>query len=705
MKILEKIKKIKFKKLDWNAILMAIKNLGHLIVRMGAFFFLLFVFIFRKISGWLEKLPGVGAFWRLFQEKTKKISQPIGKKLAVLIDKIDLSLNREKTRRSFLIQLAYSNLMFKKSRTLMTILGMSIGIGAIVFLLSLGYGIERLVINQVATLEEMKIIDVSAGENTSLRLNRQIYDKIKEYKEVKEIIPIISVVGKLTYNKATTDIIVYSVPKKYFDFSRFKLIQGNYFTESGGVEQSQINPPDLEGKVAGVASKVEEGEYLAKIVEEPVSFNILPGEKVKVFAECRISSEMLGYTVRTPGGYQGSYLYGGSFYSEKPGPVIFDKKRNMYLGRWLKGYFPLHYLDINDNLVQDLGDGGRQVWKEGCIPERDLEIEAPLKLGKVLGEATESASLSEEATPSGSSAIAFETVSMATSSASGIEIVTIQATDSAKSKTQIIEFKSPVSGEAVVSSGLLNLLGISKDKARETEFDLSFVLVKNLMPEIEGKANTTEIAYKIIGVIEDDNSSYLYIPFTDLYNQSISNFSQIKVVLGKKEDVPKIRKEIETIGFKTSSVMDTVSQIESLFATIRLVLSLLGFVALAVASLGMFNTLTVSLLERIREIGGMKVMGVVAQEIEDLFLAEAMIMGIAGGFGGLVIGFLGGKLVSLIFSLIAFAKQGVFLNLTYIPPSLLAFIVLLSFSVGIITGIYPAQRAKRISALNALRYE
>lgn len=101
MKILEKIKKIKFKKPDWNAILMAIKNLGHLIVRMGAFFFLLFVFIFLKISGWLEKLPGVGGVWRFFQEKTKKFSQPIGKKLVALVDKIDFSSATQKNKKKF----------------------------------------------------------------------------------------------------------------------------------------------------------------------------------------------------------------------------------------------------------------------------------------------------------------------------------------------------------------------------------------------------------------------------------------------------------------------------------------------------------------------------------------------------------------------------------------------------------------------------
>jgi len=130
------------------------------------------------------------------------------------------------------------------------------------------------------------------------------------------------------------------------------------------------------------------------------------------------------------------------------------------------------------------------------------------------------------------------------------------------------------------------------------------------------------------------SSSYLYIPFSDLYKLAISNISQLKVVLNEKNNLSKVKKEIETMGFKTLSVVDTIKQIETIFANVRLVLALLGFVALLVAVLGMFDTLTVPLLERTREIGGMKVMGLVSYEIEDLFLAEAMIMGLSGGFGG-----------------------------------------------------------------------
>ena len=155
----------------------------------------------------------------------------------------------------------------------------------------------------------------------------------------------------------------------------------------------------------------------------------------------------------------------------------------------------------------------------------------------------------------------------------------------------------------------------------------------------------------------------------------------------------------------TTSTVDTVAQIESLFANLRIVLGLLGMVALGVASLGMFNTLTVSLLERTREIGGMKTMGMVSEEVQDLFLAEAMIMGLSGGLGGLILGYLIGNGLSFLVSTIAIVKGQGYLELTYVPPQFVLFIIVSSFIVGLVTGLYPAQRAKKISALNALRYE
>ena len=203
------------------------------------------------------------------------------------------------------------------------------------------------------------------------------------------------------------------------------------------------------------------------------------------------------------------------------------------------------------------------------------------------------------------------------------------------------------------------------------------------MPEVDGKAFAREQEYTVSGVIDDASNQYIYVPFADMQKLGLKNFSQMKVVIGESADIAKVRKQIETFGFKTTSTVDTVKQIESLFNSLRIVLVLIGMVALGVAALGMFNTLTVSLLERTREIGGMKTMGMVSSEVEDLFLAEAMIMGLSGGVGGIVLGFVAGKTLSFVVSMIALTQGQGYLELAYIPSFLIFFILLFSFVVGV----------------------
>jgi ABC-type antimicrobial peptide transport system permease subunit len=681
------------------------------------FFILLFIFLYQKFSNFMLRIPLIG---KLLNQIFKKSGRVIGLPIEKLVYKLNVCHHDIKTRRMFLINLAYKNLMLKKTRTFVTIFGMAVGIAVIVFLISLGYGIEKLIINQVATLEETKIIDVAAGENTSVRLDQKVYQKIKSLKNVKDTIPLVSVVGKLVYNKASTDVIVYSTPKNYFDIGRQRLIKGKYYSDNTNFDGKKISVSKENGEVAGIYKQLNNKlQYLSPVDGSTVSFNILPQEQLGVWENCDIKSSFLGYAVRLEKGYQGQQYYGSSFYPfSENGMVGIDKKTNQFLGIWIKSKFPLFQISIvgdKEVLTPIIDDNGQQKWSQGCVPFNKIVIEQKINLGgEVLGEATSSGSLSVASDSSqlvsfqekqATEAASFlDDLTVVASSEGGVEIVSLQATASATTKKQVIELKEP-SGEAVVSLGLLNLLNIPLDKALKTDFDLSLVVVKNLIPDIEGKATTAPVKYKIIGVIDDTSSAYLYIPFSDLYKLALRNLSQLKVLLTNKNDMSLVRKEIETMGFKTSSVVDTIKQIESFFANVRLVLAAIGLVALVVAALGMFNTLTVSLLERTREIGGMKVMGVVSHEIEDLFLAEAMIMGLAGGFGGLILGFLVGKVFSILVSIIAFATQRQFLDLTYIPFSFIIFIILLSFFVGVVTGLYPAQRAKKISALNALRYE
>lgn len=173
----------------------------------------------------------------------------------------------------------------------------------------------------------------------------------------------------------------------------------------------------------------------------------------------------------------------------------------------------------------------------------------------------------------------------------------------------------------------------------------------------------------------------------------ISNYSQVKIVIDNKDNLEIVRRQVATLGFTSSSVADTASQINSLFSTVRMALALLGTIALIVAALGMFNTLTVSLLERTREVGLMKAMGMKSEEVKELFLTESMIMGFFGG------------IIGILLSVLAITKGAGFIDVSYIPLPFIIFIILTSFIVGLLTGIYPARRATKISALNALRYE
>ncbi|MCA9390606.1 FtsX-like permease family protein, partial [candidate division WWE3 bacterium] len=259
--------------------------------------------------------------------------------------------------------------------------------------------------------------------------------------------------------------------------------------------------------------------------------------------------------------------------------------------------------------------------------------------------------------------------------------------------------------KAVVNRSFLRVLGIAEAEAVGKNFETTFVVVGSLLDNPEQKVETYPSQYEIVGVTSEDDAPFFYVPFIDLRGIGVSNYSQVKVVVQNQDVLANVRRQIEAMGYLTSSVVDTVSQIDSLFSTLRVVLAVVGLVAVAIAALGMFNTLTVSLLERTREVGFMKALGMKSHEIRDLFLTESLLMGIFGGIFGLAFGHFAGLGVNLLLSIISWSQGGDYIDVSYIPPSLLTVVIILSFFVGVFTGYYPAHRATNISALNALRYE
>jgi ABC-type antimicrobial peptide transport system permease subunit len=675
----------------------AYKTTAH----FASFFLLLFAFLTQKIFHLFAIVPFIGKFFVAIDNFWKKSP---GRIVYTFLEKFEHS-EKSTVRRSYLIDLGYKNLLVKKTRTFITILGMSVGVGVIVLLLSLGYGIERLIISQVASLDELKMIDVTIGGNTALRLNESILKKIQKLPKVSDVMPVVSFVGRVTYNNAKSDILVYSASNKFMQSSNLKLSKGKLFDNNAAYIMKEKD-------VAGASDTVKLGK-LGSAVDSNSRTSIvaiLPDRPAYVWQFCSTSSKVIGVSPRIEGEIEAKAVWGDNYdhYFEYS-PQVYDKENQIFLAEWYKGVFPIYYEASEGQYQPLLDEHGRPVWSEGCVEAKDIQEIEKRSFGQVLGDATASAEFADAlgtttASDSAEEDSLFSLGNVSTDSA-GLEVVSLSTGSASLSNDSRISLSSGNSRQAVVSKALLALFNIPINSAIGKDFQVSFILTKSLLPRVNGKAITNDLPYKIIGVIDDDTTPYFYVPLSDIASMKVDNFSQLKIVMGDQVGLGNVRKVVETLGFRTTSTADTISEIESLFNNIRLILGLLGLVALAVASLGMFNTLTVSLLERTREIGGLKTMGMISQEVQDLFLAEAMIMGLAGGFGGLALGFIIGQLLSFLISIIAFSNGQGYLNLTYIPPFLSFFIIISSFIVGLITGLYPSRRARKISALNALRYE
>ena len=141
---------------------------------------------------------------------------------------------------------------------------------------------------------------------------------------------------------------------------------------------------------------------------------------------------------------------------------------------------------------------------------------------------------------------------------------------------------------------------------------------------------------------------------------------------------------------------------------IQLALGGIGAVSLFVAAIGIANTMMMSIYERTKEIGIMKVLGCDMRNIQSMFLMEAGYIGLIGGVVGLGLSY---GLSGVINSLVKTADLGVdqavsaSVGLSYIPWWLAVISIVFAVLVGMIAGFFPSLRAMKLSPLAAIRTE
>ncbi len=151
---------------------------------------------------------------------------------------------------------------------------------------------------------------------------------------------------------------------------------------------------------------------------------------------------------------------------------------------------------------------------------------------------------------------------------------------------------------------------------------------------------------------------------------------------------------------------DFLDSMQKTMATIQAVLGGIGAVSLLVAALGITNTMIMSIYERTKEIGVMKVIGAALSDIGKIFLFEAGIIGTIGGLFGIAISYLASFVLNkLAMQFGGMGPDAIGSKISIIPLWLAVSSIMFTTIVGLVSGFYPARRAMKLSPLEAIRME
>lgn len=233
---------------------------------------------------------------------------------------------------------------------------------------------------------------------------------------------------------------------------------------------------------------------------------------------------------------------------------------------------------------------------------------------------------------------------------------------------------------------------------------------------------------RIVGITDEDPEAVrgsargrVFLPLKLLQNLNVMLPSQIRentrsfsnqrtyltisVRVKNTSQIQGVQDAIKKMGFNTFSILDATRSLRRFFAVLDLFLGIFGSLALAVASLGIVNTLVMAILERRREIGIMKAIGASDADVKKLFFVEAGVMGLFGGAAGVALGWTLGKLINW--------GTNIYLQRQELPPEtiwmvpwwLVASAIAFAVLISLFSGLYPASRAARLDPVQALRYE
>lgn len=256
---------------------------------------------------------------------------------------------------------------------------------------------------------------------------------------------------------------------------------------------------------------------------------------------------------------------------------------------------------------------------------------------------------------------------------------------------------------------------VTLDSRIELTFDYSNIYPDYMVGPIEGEQVQQKGSFyniRPVGVMSNMSNDFSYYCLMEMsalkrlikenktFIGGMASEGQYESIMVKCESidhVKPVKTAIEDMGYGTYSLQDAVEMAQESTQRVQYLLGAIGGVALLVAAIGIMNTMMMSIFERTKEIGILKVLGCRMANIAELFLAEAAFIGLFGGALGLGVSYLISVLLNRVL---------VGVGMTSVIPAYLAIgAVGFSIVVALLAGLYPAVRAMKLSPLAAIRNE
>ncbi|MGP7819648.1 ABC transporter permease [Niallia sp. 01092] len=242
----------------------------------------------------------------------------------------------------------------------------------------------------------------------------------------------------------------------------------------------------------------------------------------------------------------------------------------------------------------------------------------------------------------------------------------------------------------------LEIVGLGKKPTKDWIYNSNVYISENILKSIEGFTGTAKGALRS----SEENNNQL---------SDARVYDEVNIYADKLENVESISKQLEDKNYYVYSVLNELQEINKVFAILKVGLIFIGTIAIIIASIGIYNTMTMSVTERAPDIGIMKALGANPAVIKKIFLLESSFIGLIGALVGTVVSYGISYLVNFIIPIVvkSFFNEEIPSGFMFssIPFSLPIICIIICYAVTIISGSRPARRATKVDVLKALRRE